>query len=65
MNNKVDLYLILVFHIILVLDMLKTLLERAAPVEDYVEYMDKIVERRLIKVTILFRMIQPQISPTE
>ena len=31
-----------------VLDMLKTLLEKPAPVEEYVEWMDKIVERRIV-----------------
>jgi hypothetical protein len=32
--------------------MLRTLLEKPAPVEDFVEWMDKIVERRIITVRI-------------
>ena len=33
-----------------VLDMFRTLLEKPAPVEEYVEWMDKIVERRIVVV---------------
>lgn len=39
-------------HTAAVLDMLRTLLERPAPVEDYIEWMDKIIERKIIKVRI-------------
>lgn len=33
-----------------VLEMLRSLLERPAPVHDYVEWMDRVVERRIVKV---------------
>ena len=35
----------------LVLDMLRTLLEKHAPVEEYVNWMDNIIERRVMKVS--------------
>jgi hypothetical protein len=41
---------ILTSSVCTVLDMLRTLLEKPALVEDYVEWMDKIVERKLMKV---------------
>ena len=39
-----------------VLEMLRSLLEKPAPVDDYVEWMDRIVERRIVKVRKYFRL---------